>query len=280
MGQNIAVAMIHGMGNQAAEFGDGLRGDIRQGFRRQLGQEPDDLIFRSAHWAPVLAGRERQLWQAVSTGADLDFVKLRRFTIDFLADAIAYQRSDSRHQVYDAIHEILATALAGLAVEAGADAPLCVIATSLGSVIAHNYFYDLAKPHPGAEVKETALERGETLTLFVTTGSPLALWSLRYGDDYQPLPFPGAKVSKLYPAATPDWLNFYDKDDVLAYPVGNLTARHRTLVARGLLTDVPVNVGTLLTSWNPLSHSGYWQDADVTQPVTRQLVDLWKAINA
>ena len=277
----IAVALVHGIGKQTPNFADPLIEALQRELREK-GVAPDDIVFRSVYWAPVLSERERALWREVTAETRLAYGGLRRFVVDFLGDAVAYQPSASRHQVYERIHGVVAEALRQLAAEAGSNAPLCVVASSLGTVIAHNYFYDLNYPETFSEPspKETALEQGRTLALFVATGSPLALWRLRYGEDYAPITFPGTDLSLRYPDATPKWLNLFDKDDVLAYPIGNLSEAHRNLVSSGLLEDRQVNVGGLLVNWNPLSHSAYWGDRDVIRPLTEQLTALWQAVKS
>ena len=41
-----------------------------------------------------------------------------------------------------------------------------------------------------------------------------------------------------------------------------------------LVRDIEVNVGNILTSWNPLSHTGYWTDDDVQEPLAEHLKTL------
>ena len=58
---------------------------------------------------------------------------------------------------------------------------------------------------------------------------------------------------------------FYDKDDVLGWPLADLSARYANLV-----TDIEINAGGgfwgwLTSSWNPLSHNQYWQDSQFLQ---------------
>ena len=71
--------------------------------------------------------------------------------------------------VYDAIHKTMAEGLKRLAGKAGPTAPLCVVAHSLGTVIACNYLYDLQKTEGSFIDKDlctltqvTPLEHGET----------------------------------------------------------------------------------------------------------------------
>jgi hypothetical protein len=46
------------------------------------------------------------------------------------------------------------------------------------------------------------------------------------------------------------------------------------------IEDYEINVGGLLTSWNPASHSAYWEDDDFTVPVTSFLRSLLKALDS
>ena len=153
-------------------------------------------------------------------------------------------------------------------------------------LITSNYFYDLGKfrrlvgEAVRAEMnpKRTALERGETLTCLCTLGSPIALWSLRYDDYGRPIEVPSSALGDHHPPLLPHagWENYYDPDDIIGYPLKSLNPAYAAAVKR----DVPVNAGGLFTSWNPGSHIAYWADDDVTVPVTKKLVDLWRTMDA
>jgi hypothetical protein len=43
--------------------------------------------------------------------------------------------------------------------------------------------------------------------------------------------------------------------------------------------DIRINVGSLLTFWNPLSHLGYWNDGSVFRRVTSFLAELLTAMD-
>jgi hypothetical protein len=281
MSQKIAVAIIHGIGKQDPHFSDGMARELKDRFAREIGTA-SDLAILPVYWAPVLQGAEEELWKRMKRGGELDFTTLRRFLVDFAADAIAYQPTPKDRRIYDGIHEKLAETLNRLAAEAGEKAPLCVIAHSLGSVIASNYFYDLQHPKRpliAARVRKkignTPLERGETFTLFYTLGSPIAIWSLRYANFGVPIEVPSPNLSKHYPNLAGEWVNYYDEDDVIAYPLKTLNEAYRKVIK----ADREINAGGLLSSWNPVSHLGYWTDNDVTKPIARELARTWRAVN-
>jgi len=286
MSQKIAVAIIHGVGKQDPNFADGMAQELKDRFAREMGKKlkdpASDLAILPVYWAPVLQGAEEELWKRMKRAGELDFTTLRRFLVDFAADAIAYQPTPTDRRIYDGIHEKFAESLNRLAAEAGEKAPLCVIAHSLGSVIASNYFYDLQHPKRpliAARVKkkigDTPLERGETLTLFYTLGSPIAIWSLRYPNFGVPIEVPSPGLSKHYPDLAGEWVNYYDEDDVIAYPLKTLNEAYRKVIK----ADREINAGGLLSSWNPVSHLGYWTDNDVTKPIARELARTWRTVN-
>ncbi|MGH7360793.1 MAG: hypothetical protein ACREJI_04180, partial [Candidatus Methylomirabilales bacterium] len=135
MSQKIAVAILHGVGKQDPHFADGIAQELRDRFAKQVGNRVADpaseLVIQPVYWAPVLQNTEEELWKRMRRGGELDFTTLRRFLVDFAADAIAYQPTPSDRQIYDGIHQVFAQTLRELAVDAGEKAPLCVIAHSL-----------------------------------------------------------------------------------------------------------------------------------------------------
>lgn len=179
----------------------------------------------------------------------------------------------------------MAESLKRLAEKAGETSPLCIIAHSLGTVIVCNYLHDLQKTKKSfmaADVRsltrDTLLERGETFASFYTFGSPVALWSLRYDDFGAPIAVPAPTLKTHHPSLHTkkcEWINFHDPDDILAYPLRKLNEAYRKVV----IEDRAVNVGGWLSSWNPLSHTAYWTDRDVTRPIADGLARLWKAVN-
>ncbi len=284
--QRIAVAVIHGVGHQDGCFADRLIGRVRRRFSTLVAdagvQPAEALVMEPVVWAAVLESAEDDLWQRVSCERRLAYAALRRFMVGFAADAVAYQPVPGERAAYDRIHAELAAALKRLAAKAGPDAPLCVIAHSLGTVIASNFLYDLQQDASRNLISDsvrgtmgdTPLERGETFASFYTLGSPIALWSLRYPNGGVPVAVPSPQLAHHCPAlaAAGEWINFYDPDDVIAYPLKRLNAAYGTVVTE----DRAVNVGSWLTCWNPFSHEGYWTDRAVTDAIAAGLVGLWR----
>jgi hypothetical protein len=287
MTQKIAIAVIHGIGNPEPGFAGDMIVKLKSAFAAQLAGvsgAAHQLVIQPVYWGPVLQKAEDVLWSRLDSGGPMDFTKLRRFMVNFAADAIAYQPQPQEKVVYERVHAVVAAAFKELARQAGPAAPLCVIAHSLGTVIASNYIYDLEVdarkklvPKKVRRVMDkTPLEKGQTLASLYTLGSPIALWSLRYDDYGAPIRVPSAPFAKKNPKAPGEWINFYDQDDVIGYPLKTVNAAYKKAVKE----DRAVNVGGLLSSWNPLSHLDYWTDNSVIVPIAQSLASLWRALNA
>lgn len=280
MTQKLAVIVIHGLGKQHEDFASAFIKDLHKTFFRISGEKNPEarMVIKPVWWASVFAEREEELKQKlVGAPYNLRYTELREFMIHYLADAVAYQPLESGDQNYEAVHRTISKQLNRLSTEAGADAPLCVISHSLGSVIASNFFYDLqyARRKPEIVNPDSALERGDTLSLFYSCGSTLPLWSLRYATFDKPIQVPSKDFSAKYPDIPGEWINFYDKDDVLGYPLKSVHPEYDKAVSE----DRDVNVGTLIDSWNPLCHNGYLTSSKVITPIAEGLHNLWQQVN-
>lgn len=283
MSQKIAVLILHGAGTPKENFADKLIDRIKKEFNNMLPEQKADveIVFEPVFWSSVFAPEQVKLWEQLKTYRKLRYSRLRRFVLEFLADAVAYQPTKMENQNYDKVHALLAKSMQRLREKAGEKAPLCVISHSLGTIIASNYFYDLQykQDNIGKETKyctsQNAIEQCQTLTLFYTLGSPMAMWSLRYIDFGSPIAVPSPFVQQYYPELQGEWLNFYDKDDILAFPLKGINEAYYQAVTE----DVQVNVGGIFTSWNPLSHLKYDTEKEVIKPIVNGLVRTWKKVN-
>jgi len=277
MPYRLGVLVIHGIGEQTEDFAAGLVDEVSD----RLGSRAGEVCWMPVHWAPLLEASETALLTRLSGGGDLDWGWLRRFVVHFLADAVAYQRvpgESARPGVYVAIHSLIARKLNELRERIRANAPaealeppLLVIAHSLGGHMMSNYIWDQQYPHElRGQALATPFERAESLAGMVTFGCNIPLFALAL-PDIRPIAFPAAGLSAPLKAAA-KWLNLYDPDDVLGYPLRPLSNAYAETVE-----DVIVNVGNPLTSWNPASHNAYWTDDDVTKPVARLIDTLLTA---
>jgi len=280
------------------------------------------LVIEPAYWVPVVAGHEDRLlqhtfdartksyyqvldrWVArVDAGSALalaplaatgllrtvpgitkmDFPTLRWLVTYFVGDAVAYQVTPSDSRVYDAIHAKIDVALHRLAKRAGPEAPLCIVAHSLGTVIVSDYVWDQQrqagrlKRSPGPSVsrqRATPLERCQTLAFLYTLGCPIPLWTLRYPDFGEPIEFPVRTLTDHHRGLSPEWVNFYDRDDIVAYPLRGLSPKYSAAISE----DRAVGVGPPMMRKTPLAHLWYWNDSSVIDPIAASLAAAWKSM--
>jgi hypothetical protein len=67
------------------------------------------------------------------------------------------------------------------------------------------------------------------------------------------------------------WINLYDPDDALGWPLQPLSPGYAALVDDRAINAGQGAVSWILKSWNPLSHSAYWGDAQVLDLLTQRL---------
>ena len=288
MGKKIAVAIIHGIGRQNADFAE----KIIKGIRKRCPDCADDFEFGPVYWAPIFEETEARLWDRTSLGGKMRWMRARRLMVYLIGDAVAYQITSKKddEQPYNRIHRKVADTLKGLAERTDDNAPLVIIAHSLGSIIASNFIYDMQNdqefnavgkplvPDLVRDIKpETPLEQCKTLTHLFTLGSPLALWSLRYKNFSSPINIPSPDLDNFHPELKDcgKWFNFYDRDDAIGYPIKYLNDEYAKEVTR----DVDVNVGEPPLGWTPMSHTKYWSSPRVHRDIAAELLLLHRAIN-
>ena len=210
----------------------------------------------------------------------MDYPTLRWAVTYFVGDAIVYQATPGDTHMYDTVHGRIADALASLADRAGPDAPLCVIAHSLGTVIVCDHVWDRQQRAAagGGRGRDgvSPLEACETLALLYTLGSPIPLWTLRYRDFGEPIAFPAPRLHRHHPRITGEWVNFHDRSDIVAYPLRGLSKKYAEAVSE----DRAVSVGPPLVRSTPLSHLLYWNDDAVMAPIGESVARTWRAANS
>lgn len=262
MSQEIAIVVIHGMGSQKVNYSHPLRDEIS----RRLGKEKaKQVTWGEIYWANVLAPRQAAYFKRANRNNDLDLVTLRKFFIEAFGDASAYRKTaDRKDSAYEDIHKKVDAIIEELDDPDQPKKPLIVMAHSLGGHIMSSYIYDMQKRRnrPSGPSK---FQQMKTVAGFITFGCNIPLFTFAFDkDDIKPIKFPGVWLS----SANKDrarWLNFYDPDDVLGYPLKPINDAYNMVVNK----DIPINVGGIISSWNPLSHGKYWTDNDFTKPVTK-----------
>jgi hypothetical protein len=259
MAGKVAVLIIHGMGSQDENFAQPCIDRINSALVDK-GKDTADVIWKPVFWADLIEPRQRQFMADIVRNKDneIDFVKLRRFVVSAIGDAAAYQNiRGKKTSTYSHIHALIKSCIKDLYISdlAAEPCPLIVMAHSLGGHIMSNYIWD-RQTSPLVSLSD--FENMRFHAGMITFGCNIPLFAFAY-SELEPIAFPGESLSDAEKVKA-RWLNFYDADDVLGYPLRQLGPKYR------FVKDKPVNSGGFLISWNPLSHNGYWTDKDVTRP--------------
>lgn len=277
-----ALITLHGMGQTELDYA----AELFAGVRSRLGTQAARVRFEPVYYQRKLQENQDEVWRRMSSETRLGWQSLRKFVLFSLSDAVDIETGkDEPKSSYLAAQTNIARTMLSARGDAAVQ-PLVVIAQSLGGHVFSSYLYDAqrarraaagqARPPPagiwrngsasieqalGQAIDDATMEylRGSSLLALLTTGCPIALYvaaCLRMQAIAIEPPAPGF-----------EWHNYFDPQDVLGWPLQPLEGGYRQLVR-----DHSVNVGNLLTSWNPLSHRGYWSDGGVQDEVVKQIV--------
>ena len=263
MAKDIAIITIHGMGDTQEDYYKELERKLRKAVGRETWD--DRVQLEHVYYQGLLQGKQEDMWDAMDDEYDLRWDSLRKFMLYAFSDAVAIEHSLNKDQVlYKAVHQTIANAFDKAYVALGNEAkPVILIAQSLGAQEVSNYIWDAKRnkrffeqPGDGDETQR-AFRRLSTCRHFVTTGCNIPLFKSGLNDP-QNFERPNAAFT---------WLNFFDRDDVLGYPLRTMAASFDV----DWLEDHAVSVGGFFTGWNPFSHIKYWSDKDVINPVAEKI---------
>ena len=269
MSQKVGVLFVHGMGAVMDDYAHDTIQEVRERISGR-GLNREEIAWESVYWAPILAPQEAQLWVDLAAERDLNWAKLRKFFVNGFGNTVAYQTAQERPEsIYNRIHDAIHKSLLGLKAKlGGGDKPLVVIAHWLGTVMISNYIWDRQRGRDEKRYGATPFERMETLAGLVTMGSNIPLFTLGC-NPITSIDFPSAELPERFRKKA-KWLNFYDADDVLGWPLKPLSLSYGDAVTE----DVEVSVGNILTSWNPANHAAYWTHDSVIKPMAYLIASI------
>ena len=217
-----AMSRSERRGNLAETFKDSrLRDELVDSLRTELGDT--GLTTRG----PALSLLGRVAATLVSPALRWKRTEVMRVITPGIGDVLLYQSHGGpiRDQIRRAVNQ--------------GEPPVVLLGHSLGGIACVDLL--LAEDRPVVDLLVTV---GSQASFFYEIGS---LFSLSQG---QPLPEPGQ---------FPNWLNIYDRADLLSFVGSELFP--------GLVEDVPVNNGQPF----PYSHISYWKNDEVWDAISKRL---------
>lgn len=280
-----ALLVIHGMGRTEPDYGD----EVRHRILKRLGAKAERLHFGTIYYQGILQPNEDRVWNLVSER--LRWKMLRRFVLFGLADAAGLETN--KHMpgsVYTQTQILIARTLFTAFMSVGSDGDVVFLAHSLGGQILSNYLWDAqnqkSKSAPvrigiwpnlqefgpricgGETLEDEAVDfiGGSRIRSLYTTGCNIPVFVAAHGVD-QVMPI--GKTRDDF-----EWHNYYDKDDVLGWPLRELSPSYGELVTDHEINAAGSVMGWLLRSWNPVSHVEYWDDDCVLDDLASHLDSL------
>lgn len=273
----LGILLVHGIGAETPEWAGEILPKLQQAIlseaRQLLPNDPpkcfDDVaVIETVYWAGPLNAKQLLLEERLKRVPETRWFTLRlwsrrqeyEFVSRSVADVIAYLQTDAEALV----HAEMARALDRLVERAGAGGkmPLTIVSHSLGTVISSDFIYDQTKRRR-LEGKQGFHEKAQ-LENFFTVGSPLPLFSIKYGG-------PDAFKSPIS-VETPRgrWVNVFDVEDPIGMPLKVLNEAYDRVV----LKDVRVNAGCYL-----ISHHRYFRNAETLRIIGRKAALDWAVLN-
>lgn len=279
--KNVAVVTIHGMGETEPDYAD----DLQRRLVKKLAGKAPQLHFGTVYYQDLLHYNEQRVWQAL--GSRLRWNKLRRFMLFGFADAAALEhRKELPHSLYHYAQLKIARALYLAKQQLTENGQLILLAHSLGCHVTSCYLWDAQQAkignRPAAGIwrdikryqagisgdtplteQDIAFLRGDSLAALITTGCNIPIFVAAHA------------VEQIIPFAKPNpgfvWHNYYDKDDVLGWPLAELSEAYAVAVQDHAINAGGGFWGWLAASWNPLSHNQYWQEDTVILALQRHI---------
>jgi hypothetical protein len=261
MEKEIAIITLHGMGDYKPNYYE----DLKNKLVKKLDTDWQKVAFEPIQYQPILQNNQNKIWQRMNR-YPLDGSILRRFLLYGFSDAgsLEYSARSNVSDQYIKVQKEIMQALDKAYVELeNSDKPVIIIAHSLGCQVISNYIWD-AKHGTGIfdgiepETPEALkrFRRLESCVHLLTTGCniPMFVGGL---DPIEAIQKPNNNFT---------WSNYFDRDDVLGWPLSPLSDSYEALVQ-----DHEINAGGIFSSWNPLSHGKYWTDKDILKPLIEKI---------
>lgn len=235
----------------------------------------NEIAYVYVDWYAPLQDQQENLLTRMLKNDNLNLKSktLRKFLITNISDLINYGgKPNLPDQAYEKTHLMVYNSILNLQNQIIENAPLIIVASSMGTEIIHNYIWDRQFPVGSDAYGNTPFERFETLVGLFTFGNNIPIFSSSSDiDALVPIKFPDNNIlSQLKHLAI--WENYYDKNDPLGYPIKFINENYM----KANVTDIQIGVGNILSFWNILSHFGYWTSRKLQKRLSDYILMVMK----
>jgi hypothetical protein len=272
--KSLGLLIVHGMGVTTPDF----HRELTDPLVRRLKGDWDRIAWQPVYYQDALQGNQKLVLERMKPR--IRWEGLRELMLFGFSDAASLEhKKEEDDKPYFRSQSIILDALDAIFDEAGGAIPLAIVAQSLGGQVTSNYIWDAQQaPHAYAGVwrappsdapsgsPRDVFRRCGTLQRLLTTGCNIPVFVAGHRDI---MPIDRALLGEQF-----RWVNLFDPDDVLGWPLRELSPGYRELVE-----DVEVNASgrSLLgafKSLTPGSHTQYWRTNSVLDRIEAELRTL------
>lgn len=264
--KQLGVLLIRGSGDSGFKRQEKFIERLNKRLRKK-NIDPDTIHYTIVDWYAPLQEQQDKLMERLFTAADIKVKSrlIRKLLLSNIADLITYGGKPDRGdgKAYKEIHKLVHKSIIELRNQLPGDAPLIIMASSMGTEIINDYILDRQRNEAADPFTGSSFEKFESLVGLFTFGNNIPIFAASFDiDTLKPIQFPMPGLADKYKEIAV-WENYYDKNDPLGYPIKFINQHY----ANANVTDIQLGVGNPLSSWNILSHFGFWTSNKVEKRI-------------
>lgn len=271
MKKKLGILLIRGSGASGFKRQEGF---IKKVLKRldKSGIDTTQIAYKHIDWYSHLQSRQEEIIKRLkASNYKLKSWPTRKLILTNIDDLITYGgKPNLPSKTYEKTHDLVHKSIVEIKGELVEDAPLILIASSMGTEIINNYIWDLQNENNSSIYGQSAFERLETLVGLFTFGHNLPIFASSHDiDSLKPISFPHQNLVP-YLKTKAVWENYFDKNDSMGYPIRMINTNYENSAAK----DIQINVGNPLSSWNLLSHFGYWKSKKLINRISNYVEEI------
>lgn len=261
MYKKIIILTIPGIGTQKEGYADKLKSSI-EFYAEDTPLEGNFEVKECRPFALThIDENQIDMYNRMEEIHDLGgMLSLRKFVMQAFGDAVTFERNPAQPEsVYRSIHNFLKETIeeTNRLLKSFDDALLVVVCSSMGAHVLSSYIWDADHNQGIFGIQQATNENNlRNLSYLVTVGCNIPLFISGYNES-QIIPF-----EKRNPDF--EWDNYFDKNDVLGWPLQPLSSGYQALVR-----DHEINTGLSVGS-----HVRYLGHKNFTKPFTEKLIEI------
>lgn len=263
MSKHLFIVVIPGSGSKKDGFSDKFQKDLKKFIKKTPLQDNYTVTECLPFNKSGVDSNQAAMFDRMKANNKLGgILSLRKAFLGIFGDAVLFE-SDSANpdSAYYRMHNYMKSFFEQVNQQMNNydESKLVIVAGSMGIHVLSCYIWDADK---GIRVFEnepaTANNNLKNLSYLATVGCNIPIYvSAKKPDQIVPI----NSRNELF-----TWDNYYDKDDVLGWPLKPLCPAYDALV-----TDYQIKTGIYLGA-----HVKYWNDNNFTKPFTKKLVSIYE----